>query len=232
MWRLQTMILLGGLTVAGQVKVDLGNQARNYDFSGAPFTRTVKTGTTLPAECNPGDLFYNTAAAAGTNLYGCTTLNVWSQETGVGASVTFTSSDGSITRAVAGANVDLAVDPTVVATATGNVDLSGANNVGLGATGFLSLTVPNEGTTGTTLNRLAIFTGAPSSLAVVAGAASATGVIGVVLSGAGTTGNARIAFRGFAACDFDGATTAGDYVQTSTATGGQCHDAAATRPAN
>ena len=81
----------------------------------------------------------------------------------------------------------------------------------------------NAGTTGTTLSRLAKLTGAPST-AVIAGTGDVSGVEGIVVGGAGTTGNAQIAIQGIAACVFDGATTAGHYVQASITTGGQCHD--------
>jgi hypothetical protein len=57
-------------------------------------------------------------------------------------------------------------------------------------------------------------------------------MLGVVQSGAGTTGNARIATKGTATCDFDGATTAGHYVTISTVTAGKCADAGTERPTN
>lgn len=87
-----------------------------------------------------------------------------------------------------------------------------------------TIIVPNAGATGTTLNRLAIATGAPST-AVVATTASTTSLLGIVVAGAGTTGNARIAVGGQAACEFDAnAVTAGNYVIASTTVGGACRD--------
>src|SRR5579875_1006604 len=61
----------------GQTLINLGTQGRNVDFSNAPSTRPEKTGTALPATCNPGELFFNTAAPAGQNLYGCSAANTW-----------------------------------------------------------------------------------------------------------------------------------------------------------
>jgi hypothetical protein len=55
-------------------------------------------------------------------------------------------------------------------------------------------------------------------------------VIGITISGAGTTGSATISPIGPASCVFDGATTAGDYVQISSSTAGNCHDVGATYP--
>jgi hypothetical protein len=39
--------------------------------------RAVSFGTTLPSTCFPGDLFFKTNAAAGTNIYACVTSNTW-----------------------------------------------------------------------------------------------------------------------------------------------------------
>ncbi len=57
--------------------INLGTQGRNVDFSNAPSTRPVKTGTALPGTCATGDLFFNTSAPAGQNLFGCAAPNTW-----------------------------------------------------------------------------------------------------------------------------------------------------------
>src|SRR5688572_986555 len=75
--------------------------------------------------------------------------------------------------------------------------------------GNLRVEYPNATTSGTTLNRLAKLTGAPSS-AVIMTTTDTTGAVGIVAAGAGTSGTAEIAFSGKAPCEFDGATTAGD----------------------
>jgi hypothetical protein len=90
--------------------------------------------------------------------------------------------------------------------------------------------IPNAGSTGTTLNKLAKLTGAPST-AVIATTSDTTGnVVGIVTGGAGATGNAQIAITGQASCIFDGAITSGHYAQVSTTSGGSCHDGGATFP--
>src|SRR5258708_2403378 len=61
----------------GQTKVDLGKQGRDIDFSTMGSTRPSKTGTVLPATCAVGETFLKTNAAAGKNLFVCTTANVW-----------------------------------------------------------------------------------------------------------------------------------------------------------
>ncbi len=97
--------------------------------------------------------------------------------------------------------------------------------------GALTLEMANEGTTGTSLNFLAKLTGAPAT-AVKAATSDSGGIVGVVSGGAGTTGNSIITYSGFANCSFDNATTAGDYVQISSSTAGDCHDAGAGYPAS
>jgi hypothetical protein len=87
----------------------------------------------------------------------------------------------------------------------------------------------NAGTTGTTVNKLAKLTGAPST-AVIAATTDTSGIIGIVHAGAGTTGNAQITINGQESCVFDGATTAGNYVQISATVAGDCHDAGSTYP--
>ena len=89
--------------------------------------------------------------------------------------------------------------------------------------------VANAGVTGTTLFTLTKLTGAPST-AVIAASGDKSGIVGITVAGAGTAGIAQIQQSGLASCVFDGATTAGDYVQISATTTGDCHDAGATFP--
>ena len=86
--------------------------------------------------------------------------------------------------------------------------------------------VPNNASTATLLNGLAVLTGAPST-ATAAPLSTAGGVVGIVTAGAGITGNATIQQSGTANCIFDGATTSGDYVIASAITAGNCHDSGA-----
>jgi hypothetical protein len=102
-------------------------------------------------------------------------------------------------------------------------------NMGRTYTGPLSVEYANEGVTGTTVNKLAKLTGAPSTVIITA-TTDTSGIVGIVVSGAGTTGSAQIAFKGKASCVFDSATTAGHYVSNDTSTAGDCMDAGATYP--
>ena len=102
-----------------------------------------------------------------------------------------------------------------------DIEGSSANSIGI--------TVANNGATGTSVNTLTKLTGAPST-AVLASTADVGGIIGITTAGAGTTGSAVVAQIGLITCQFDAATTAGDYVQISTITNGDCHDAGASLP--
>jgi len=89
--------------------------------------------------------------------------------------------------------------------------------------------IANASVGGTTQNRIAKLSGAPST-ALTATVTDTTKLVGIVIAGAGTTGNAQIVTNGNVACDFDGATTAGDYVGASTTSAGKCTDLGSTLP--
>lgn len=91
--------------------------------------------------------------------------------------------------------------------------------------------IANASSTGTTVNKLAKLSGAPST-ALISATTDTGGIVGVVIGGAGTTGNAQIAVSGQATCVFDGGTTAGDYVQNSGSVAGDCTDAGSTYPSS
>ena len=81
MYRILFAVLLAG-AADGQTLLSLDSQTKNVDFTKAAFTRPVKTGTVLPSTCSVGDLFFQTNAAAGSNLYGCASANTWTVESG------------------------------------------------------------------------------------------------------------------------------------------------------
>lgn len=76
--RLITVSLALAASLAAQTLVDLKTQSKSVDFSASSATRPVKTGTTLPAACTVGELFFKSNAAAGQNLYACHAPNNWS----------------------------------------------------------------------------------------------------------------------------------------------------------
>ena len=125
---------------------------------------------------------------------------------------------------VLGGSTTLNLDTTQVPLLNAGNTFTGSQTLtsnALLANSSLTVAVPNDGTTGTSLNYLAKLVGGN---AVVATTSDTSGVVGVVAGGAGTTGAAQIAQVGKVSCAFDGATTAGDYVIPSTTLGGACHD--------
>lgn len=89
--------------------------------------------------------------------------------------------------------------------------------------GQAGVSVTNAGTTGTTLNSLAIFN--TSNNAVLATTSNTAVPAFIVVGGAGTSGLAVLAIAGEAPCTFDANTSSagGFYVIASVTTAGDCH---------
>ena len=67
-----------------QTRIDLATQAsRTVDFSTATSTRPLRAGNTLPPSCTTGEMFFKFNSVPGSNIYACTSTNVW---TATGAS--------------------------------------------------------------------------------------------------------------------------------------------------
>lgn len=105
---------------------------------------------------------------------------------------------------------------------TGTLTLPNTSGTLLTTGGGTSTAITNDTSTGTVLNELAVIES--SGDAITASTSNLNGIIGLVSAGAGTTGSATINQIGVTPCVFDGATTAGDFVQASTTMGGKCHD--------
>lgn len=65
---------------AQTTQVNLQNQSKNVNLQAAPFTAPLKSGTVLPAICAEAQLFFETTAPAGANIFGCTATNTWTAE--------------------------------------------------------------------------------------------------------------------------------------------------------
>jgi hypothetical protein len=78
-WALTASGVMAQSTVTGSKTMQ-----GSWDASGASATKPAKSGATLPATCNIGEFFFNTAAAAGQNLYLCASANTWTQVTSGG----------------------------------------------------------------------------------------------------------------------------------------------------
>ncbi|MBI3665017.1 MAG: hypothetical protein HY236_02135 [Acidobacteria bacterium] len=175
-------------------------------LAGNASTATALAAT--PAQCGANNFATGIAASGNANCAQPAAANLIDGTTGSGAVVR----QGSPTINT----------PTISGNLGGNLQLG---------TNALLVQYNNASVTGTTANRLAKLTGAPSTV-VITSTSDTGGAIGVAVSGAGTTGQAQVGTRGQVTCDFDGATTAGDYVSISSITSGQCHDAGPSYPAS
>lgn len=55
-----------------------------WDASGATSTKPLKSGTATPGTCSVPEMYFETDATAGTNIWLCTATNTWTQVTGAG----------------------------------------------------------------------------------------------------------------------------------------------------
>lgn len=131
-------VLAAAYCAAQSTKVNLGSQSTNADFSALTHTRPMTVGTVLPATCQTGEQFFNSAAQAGQNLYACTATNTWTLEGAASvASLQFVADTGSInayagcpTTSIGALSNGLLVLFQAASTNTGNATF---NLCGLGA---------------------------------------------------------------------------------------------------
>ena len=76
------IVYTGSKAFSQSTQVDLRTQSKDVDFAGALSTRPLKSGTAIPGTCNIGEMFFKQDAAAGSNLYACTSPNQWTVESG------------------------------------------------------------------------------------------------------------------------------------------------------
>lgn len=77
----------GGRTILG-----------NWDASGASTTKPFKSGTSLPSTCAVGEVFFDTDATAGQNVFGCTATNTWTAQGSSGSGGLSTTIDPAYIR--------------------------------------------------------------------------------------------------------------------------------------
>lgn len=105
-----------------------------------------------------------------------------------------------------------------------------AGSVPLSLTSAIQVSYPNASVTGTTTNRLVKITSDPPTGVLLTTGDTVGAAFGICASGCGTTGSAAITIMGLASCEFDGSTTALNYVIVSTTTAGKCSDGGSTFP--
>lgn len=225
--------------VAGLQPQNLYYQETLYDNSGTKImgANVIITGASfnlsaaIPTQVTTNNVSYvNPAITTGPNTFCCTQ--------------TFT---GQIISSLATGTAPFAIAST---TLVPNLNINNLNSVIVSGTPSINQTIvatsptaaswqtpssaifgtyPNDTVTGTVAGLITKLSGAPSK-AITTGLADTGGAIGICVSGCGTSGSASISTVGMAACTFDGATTAGDYVQISSTTAGNCHDSGVSYP--
>lgn len=97
MIRFIALIALAALSVHGQISVSNRTDLGAVDASGAASTKPAKVGSSIPGACGQGELFFRTGVTAGQNIYGCTSTNVFTLESGGGSATVDATSIGDAT---------------------------------------------------------------------------------------------------------------------------------------
>ena len=135
---------------------------------------------------------------------------------------------GSVAITLATVNSNVGTFQGLTVNGKGLVTAAGPGEVDLG-TGMLTQTVTNSGTVGTATGLLAKLTSTGARTILTSDTAIAN-LLGVCVSGCSTSGSALVGVAGSVQAQFDGSTTAGDFVVASTTSAGKVHDAGATLP--
>jgi hypothetical protein len=77
--------------VSAQTQVNVKFQTKDLDLSAAKAVIPFPTGANLPALCTTGSMYFNSAAPAGANLFGCVATNTWAAQAGNGGGTSSTS---------------------------------------------------------------------------------------------------------------------------------------------
>ncbi len=190
--------------------------------------RKMRSGTAPPANCNIGDIFFDTDATAGQNFYGCTALNTWTAQGG-GGTVVASGTTGQVVvftgSATAGGSTSLtATNGLQVNSTLGSEQapaLTSGNWTGGGSGGWASITggvlqKNGDGTgTMTTTAATTIVAGTTYKVTITCSAASvgsATYTIGA------STGPSTICAAATTYTDYVTTTTTGKIIITPTNT--------------
>jgi hypothetical protein len=129
-----------------------------------------------------------------------------------------------------GTNSNAGIGATGSARSNGTNGAAGATGA-TGTTGATGLSTVSYTSDDSTINLLQVLTTVSrASRAVNAATSNTTGLIGIASSTVVAGSAVLVNVYGTASCLFDGSTAAGDYVEASTGTAGNCHDAGATYP--
>ena len=82
MYKIFLAMMAIGAVAAGQTQVNLRTQSKADDFSAFSSTKPFSANASLPATCAVGQMLFLTTATAGQNVYGCTSANTWTLQSG------------------------------------------------------------------------------------------------------------------------------------------------------
>lgn len=187
----------------------------------------LSTGSTVNGDCAEYDINGNVVDSGSPCGSGGTVSSIATTSPIGGGPITTTGTITCTTCAVASGSLTSGL---ILTGNSGNQVTVGNTTYQLNAipSGFVQSFV-NDTSTGTTANKLVKVNGA--SQVVRVGTGDTDNVIGVCVSGCTTSGGSLIGFSGTYGCIFDNGVTAGDWVQISSGTAGDCHDSgSATRP--
>lgn len=202
---------------------------KNTTTTGTPTIAVAGTDYESP-------LTFNSPLSRSTNTISCSTCGLTSNPLSQFASTTSSQLAGILSDKSGATGVfilanlsSLTINDVITWNGTNWVNQAVSGGGGALGTGNVSMTVANASSTGTTTNRLVKLTGAPST-AIITSTSDTENTLGVCTSGCGTTGSATIALLGQVNCDFDGSTTAGNFVINSSTSAGKCSDAGSSFP--
>jgi hypothetical protein len=159
------LVLMLASSAFGQTLVDLRTQSKSIDFSALPSTKPVQVGTALPATCQVGQMFFNSGAVPGANLYGCTATNVWSLQSSPSTGGSGGSASG-VTMAAQLGDLQVVRTSTNVLTVGANCSNATPCNVHFGGTVFSVTSAATATVSGTATGMVYVYVSATGVLTV------------------------------------------------------------------
>ena len=84
------------LFASAQTKVDIQRQSKGTGFLAPPFEKPVRSGISLPIECDTGELYFLTSAPAGDNLFVCHASGQWAPQGSAGSANVSIENNGAL----------------------------------------------------------------------------------------------------------------------------------------
>jgi len=84
------------LFASAQTKVDIQRQSKGTGFLASPFEKPVRSGISLPVDCDTGELYFLTSAPAGDNLFVCHASGQWAPQGSAGSANVSIENNGAL----------------------------------------------------------------------------------------------------------------------------------------